>query len=191
MAKYAFQGMKENMARAMARDLEISTKTSIEMASFLKGKTTEDAKKILGKVLKKTQAIPFKRFTNGLGHKTGAMAAGRYPQKASEEFIALIEQVEANAQAKGLSSNLKITHLAAQKGANQWRGGRQRRRMFKRTSLEIVVEEMAAEKKTTKKTAAKTTEKKAAPKKTTKPKVEEKETEATQEAPEQPTEEAK
>ena len=154
---YAFKEMKENMARALFRDLDISTKVSIETANFLRGKSTEEAKKILNRVTKKKQAIPFKRFTDGVGHRAGAgLASGRFPLKASKQFIAIIEAVEANAQAKGLSSNLKIVHLAAQKGTNQYHAGRQRRRMFKRTHLEIVVEEQEKapkeiKKKTTKK----------------------------------------
>lgn len=163
---YAFKEMKENMARALFRDLDISTKASIETANFLRGRTTEEAKKILNRVIAKKQAIPFKRFTDGVGHRAGAgLAAGRFPLKACKQFIAIIEAAEANAQAKGLSSNLKIVHLAAQKGTNQYHAGRQRRRMFKRTHLEIVVEE---QEKAPKETKNKTSKKEAVPKKETK-----------------------
>lgn len=134
--------MKENMARALFKDLDISVKTSIEIANFIRGRSTEEAKKILNRVILKKQAIPYKRFTDGVGHRAGAgIGPGRFPFKASKQFIAIIETAEANAQAKGLSTNLKIVHLAAQKGTNQYHAGRQRRRMFKRTHLEIVLEE--------------------------------------------------
>lgn len=140
--KYAFQGMKENMARALSKDLGISTKVSIEIANFLRGKTSEEAKTILGRVLKKKQPIPFKRFTDGVGHRKGTgLAAGRFPEKATEAFITIIKQCEANAQAKGLSNNLRIVHLVAHKGTNMFRHGRQRRRKYKRTHLEIALEE--------------------------------------------------
>ena len=141
--KYAFQGLKENMARAISKDLGISTKVSIEIANFIRGKSTSEAKKVLERVLEKKQAIPYKRFTDGVGHRKGAnIAAGRFPQKATEAFITIIKQCEANAQAKGLSSDLRIVHLVAQKGTNMFRHGRQRRRMYKRTHLEIVLEEI-------------------------------------------------
>ena len=141
--KYAFQGLKENMARAISKDLGISTKVSIEIANFIRGKSTSEAKKVLERVLEKKQAIPYKRFTDGVGHRKGAnMASGRFPQKATEAFITIIKQCEANAQAKGLSSDLRIVHLVAQKGTNMFRHGRQRRRMYKRTHLEIVLEEI-------------------------------------------------
>jgi large subunit ribosomal protein L22 len=141
-AKYAFQGMKESMAKAMKRDVELSLKVAIEMSSFLKGRTTAEAKTILGRVLEMKQAVPFKRFKNGVGHRAGTgIAAGRYPQKGSAIFIELIESVEANAQAKGLSSNLKIIHIAPQKSSGAFHSGRQGRRKFKRSHLEIVVQE--------------------------------------------------
>jgi large subunit ribosomal protein L22 len=174
--KYAFQEMKENMARAITKDLGISTKTSIEMSNFLRGKKTDEAKAILERVLKKTQAIPFKRFTDGVGHRKGAgITSGRFPQKASEAFITLIKQCEANAQAKGLSTDLRIVHLVAQKGTNAFRNGRQRRRQYKRTHMEIVLEEVEKTKptgktkeKTETKTAKPATEKVAEPKPATK-----------------------
>ena len=141
--KYAYEEMKENMARAMGKHLDLSTKTAIEVANFLRGKTTAKAKAILARVFEYKQAVPYKRFTNGLGHKPGkGIAAGRYPQKASKHFLALIEQAEANAQAKGLSSDLMIVHLAAQKGPTTWHYGRQQRRQAKRTHIEIVVQEI-------------------------------------------------
>ncbi len=146
--KYAFQGMKENMARALSKDLGISTKVSIEIANFLRGRSSAEAKVILERVLKKKQPIPFKRFTDGVGHRKGAgLASGRFPEKASEAFLTLIKQCEANAQAKGLSSDLRIVHLVPQKGTNMFRHGRQRRRTYKRTHLEIVLEEMEPVKK--------------------------------------------
>ncbi|MCF7871812.1 50S ribosomal protein L22 [Candidatus Woesearchaeota archaeon] len=150
--KYAYKELKENMARALVKDASISTKTSIEMAKFLKGKTTEKAKTILNRVLEKKTAIPFTRFTNGLGHRAGSgIGTGRFPQKATEEFLDLIKSVEANAQAKGLSTNLKIIHLLANKASNQFHYGRQRRRKYKRTHLELVVEEQEETKQDNKK----------------------------------------
>jgi len=166
VTKYAFKDMKENMARSLSKDLGISAKASIEISNFIRGKTTQKAREILGRVLEYKQPIPFKRFTDGVGHRAGnKIGAGRYPQKAAKEFLRIIDSVEANAQAKGLSTNLLIVHVAVQRGTNQFRSGRQRRRMFKRTHLEIVVEEMEAPKKESK---SKTSAKKTVPKTETK-----------------------
>ncbi|MFA6073528.1 MAG: 50S ribosomal protein L22 [Candidatus Woesearchaeota archaeon] len=150
-SKYALQGMTESMARAMKKEAELSLKVAIEMSAFLKGRSTSEAKAILSRVLKKTQAIPYKKFNDGVGHRKGAgIAAGRYPQKGAQIFIDLIESVEANAQAKGLSSNLKIIHLAPQKTSSGFHSGRLRRRKFKRVHVEIAVQEV--DKETKKKT---------------------------------------
>lgn len=158
------------MARALARDVEISTKISIEIAKWLNGRTTAKAKTLLENVLLKTQAVPFTRFTNGVGHRKGAgIAAGRFPDKAATKFLELIKSVETNAQAKGLSSNLKIIQLLANKGSDQFRSGRQRRRSFKRTHLEIVVEEQEEKKKEDKKASKKDAQKSGQKQTTSKP----------------------
>ncbi|MBI5880864.1 50S ribosomal protein L22 [archaeon] len=114
--KYAFQGLnKELIARAVARDVEASTKQSIEICNYLRHRKLAQAKATLERVILKEQAIPFKRFMNALGHKPG-MASGRYPIKASKIFLKLLESVEANAQTKGLNtSNLEIVHICCQK----------------------------------------------------------------------------
>jgi large subunit ribosomal protein L22 len=159
--KYAFQGMKEDMARAMKRDVELSLKVAIEMSAFLKGKTTSEAKTILERVLDMKQAIPYKRFANGVGHRKGAgITVGRFPQKGSAIFIELIKSAEANAQAKGLSTDLKIIHLAPQKSSGAFHSGRQGRRKFKRSHLEIVIQEIEASKDSKKESAPKIAHKK-------------------------------
>ena len=144
--KYAFEE-QEDMAKAYGSNLGISTKVSIEIANHLRGRSTSKAKAILENVLKKKEAIPFKRFTDGVGHRKGQnIAAGRYPQKATQEFLGLIKQAEANAQNKGLGEELKIIHLAAHKAGGQRRPGRHGSREFKRTHLEIAVKEQVKQK---------------------------------------------
>ncbi len=147
--RYAYNGPEEGTAKAVLLDVPISTKVSIEIANFLKGKTTEKADKYLELVMQKKEAIPFKRFTDGVGHKRGPMDAGRYPYKASEHFLKLIRLVEANASQKGLGDELIIKHIAVQKASTPYHNGRQGRRQMKRSHIEMVVEEIkTAEKKT-------------------------------------------
>ena len=142
MKGYAFKDYDvKSMARALGLALPISFKQSVEICSFIENKNVSDAKEILQKVIEKKVAIPFKRYNWDLGHKT-KIGPGRYPEKASEEFIKLISNVEANAQFKGLnSSKLIITHISAHKAGKSWHYGRQRRRQMKRTNIELVVEE--------------------------------------------------
>ena len=140
--KYAFKNYEtEHMARAAGVALPISFKQSVEISSFIKNKSTSEAKKLLQNVTEKKIAIPFTRYNWDLGHKK-KIGPGRYPEKASKTFIKLIEDVEANAQFKGLNtSNLMIAHISAHKAGKAWHYGRKTRRKMKRTNLEIFVEE--------------------------------------------------
>ena len=140
--KYAYKNYdKGHMARAAGVALPISFKQSVEICSFIKNKNINDAKKLLQNVSEKKVAIPFTRYNSDLGHKK-KIGPGRYPEKASKTFIRLIEDVEANAQFKGLNtSNLMIAHVSAHKAGKAWHYGRQTRRKMKRTNIEIFVEE--------------------------------------------------
>ena len=142
MKGYSFKEYnKENMARALGSALPISFKQSVEICSFIKNRSAADAKKILGNVVEKKSAIPFTRFNFDLSHKK-KIGPGRYPEKASKEFIRLIEDVEANAQFKGMNtSKLVISHISAHKASKSWHYGRKTRRKMKRTRVEIIVEE--------------------------------------------------
>ena len=129
------------MAIAKGISLPISFKQSVEICRFIKDRNIDNAKEILQKVIDKKAAIPFRRYNWDLGHKK-KIGPARYPEKASKEFIKLIENVEANAQFKGLNtSNLIITHISAHKAGKAWHVGRKSRRKMKRTNVEIVVEE--------------------------------------------------
>ena len=138
--KYAYQEMKENMARATTRDVGISMKVAVEICSAVRGMQLDKAKAFLERVLDHEEAVPYKKFTNGVGHRPGKMGAGRYPLKATTELISLLESVEANAKEKSLGK-LKIVHVCAQRAGLRWHNGRQRRRRHKATHLEVVVEE--------------------------------------------------
>jgi large subunit ribosomal protein L22 len=150
---------RQSAAKAMGKDLPISPKVSIEICNFLRHKELEKAISILTRVQDKVEAIPYKRFPNGAGHKPGkSMAAGRYPIKAATEFLKLLENAKANASNQGLTGTLKITHIAAQRANEPFRNRAKERITFKRTHVEVIVTEDRSEPK----------EKKARPKKATK-----------------------
>jgi large subunit ribosomal protein L22 len=146
MKGYTFTNYsKEHMARAIGMSLPISFKQSVEICRYIKNKDVSEAKKILQDTIEKKIAIPFKRYNWDLGHKKKTGPA-RYPKNASKEIIKLIENVEANAQFKGLNtSNLIIAHVNAHKSGKAWHFGRKTRRRMKRTNIEIIVEERVKE----------------------------------------------
>lgn len=135
--KYTFKE-QEGAARASVQSLSISTKASVEICNFLRKKPLNKAISILERVVVKKQAIPYKRFTDGAGHKPG-IGPGKYPIKAGQAFIALLKEAQSNASDKGLSEHLLIESILAQKGTSMWKYGRQRRRKAKRTHLQIQV----------------------------------------------------
>jgi large subunit ribosomal protein L22 len=143
--KYAFKSDKENVVKVVGRDLGISTRNAIEICSYIKGMEVKKARDLLEKVMKQERAIPFKRFTEGAGHKKG-MGSAKYPLRASQQFLFLLKAIEANAQNKGLSSELRIIHACSQKAAEPLHYGRKRRIKMKRTHVEIAAEEMEGKK---------------------------------------------
>ncbi|MBW2991679.1 50S ribosomal protein L22 [Candidatus Woesearchaeota archaeon] len=149
MAQYKYATKtenEENIAKTVGRDIGISAKQTIEVCNFIRKKNVDDAKKILEDVIAKKMVVPFKRFTEGAGHKKGA-GAGKYPVRCCREILRLLNQAAANASFKGLNpSNMVIKALVPQKAAKRWHYGRKRRRKMKRTNLEIVLEEIEVRK---------------------------------------------
>lgn len=128
----------EHFAVARALNLPVSTKTSVEVASFIRGKEVKKVKRYLQEVLEHKKSIPFKRYRRDVGHKPGQVAAGRFPEKAIGYYMKLINNAEANAENKGLDvENLIVSEVKANKGPGQYHYGRKRSRKMKNTHLFI------------------------------------------------------
>ena len=148
MSPYKYSArVNEHRARAAGLLMPISLKKSIEICNLIRGEKLEKARETLNEIIGMKKPVPFKRFTEGAGHKHG-IGPGKYPVKACREILKLINLVEANAQHKGLdASSLEIVHICAKKGPKSWHYGRQTRIAMKRTNVEIVVEEKELKKK--------------------------------------------
>ena len=134
----------EHMAKAIGRDMPISTKMAIEICNFIRNKELQEAKAFLAEVKEGKKPVPLKRFNSNVGHKKGKLAAGRFPKKASTHILKLLESAEANAQSKGLNTgSLAISWLVPNRASTPMRYGRQRSRESKATHIEVVVEEIA------------------------------------------------
>ncbi|NTV24255.1 MAG: 50S ribosomal protein L22 [Nanoarchaeota archaeon] len=141
MVNYSFNSFGEDMARAYGRDLSISTKKSVEICKAIRGKSVENAKIYLQNVADIKAAVPMTKFHRDCAHRTG-IGPGRYPVKAAEGILLILESAEQNAKSKGFSTkDLFIIHVCAHKASSPWHMGRQRRRHMKRTHIEIVVQE--------------------------------------------------
>ncbi|HLD02907.1 MAG TPA: 50S ribosomal protein L22 [Candidatus Nanoarchaeia archaeon] len=125
------------------RNLSISLKTSVEVARFIRGKSIDEARKLLQQVAKKKIAVPYLRYKLDIGHRPGKMGPGRYPVKVSKEFITLLDSLEANAQVKGLNtSSLVIKRAIPNYAPIPYKGGRFRGRKTRRSHIQLVAEEM-------------------------------------------------
>ena len=117
--KYAFQNYdRTRHVRASLREKTISHKHAREIAVKIKGMSIETARDYLQDVIKLKRAVPFRRYNNEVGHKsdTGVMS-GRYPQKAATEFVKLIDNLESNAEYRGMDlDRLKIINATVHKG---------------------------------------------------------------------------
>ncbi len=143
---YAFQKFGSDCAKAYGRDLGISTKASINVCKALRGLSVEKAVAYLDNVIALKVPIAYTRFTDGVGHRKGNFAAGRFPVKAAKAIKEIILSASANAAHQGLGDDLKIVHLCAHKASTPFHQGRQRRRAMKRTHIEVVVQEQEVKK---------------------------------------------
>ncbi|MGV8141617.1 MAG: 50S ribosomal protein L22 [Candidatus Woesearchaeota archaeon] len=156
MAKhnYAYQKSEEGTVKAVGRNLNISPKQGIEICKYIRGRPLNQAKVLLQQAIEEKKAIPFTRFTNGLGHKPG-ISAGRYNPKACAQILKIIKSAEGNAKNKGYNSaDLKVVHLSMQIGTKNWHYGRQKRSIFKNSNIEVVLQEIKGISKAEKKPKA-------------------------------------
>ena len=116
---YAFQNFDATKhVRAAIREKTISHKHAREIATAMKGLSLEKARDYLLDVTNFKRSIPFGRYKNQVGHKSdpGTMS-GRYPQKAATEILKLLDNLESNAEYKGMDMDrLKIINATSQKG---------------------------------------------------------------------------
>lgn len=118
--KYSIKGLDpDKTAKASGRELAIKPKAAREICDYLKGMNLQKAKRVLEDVIELKKPIPYKRHNEKLPHRKGlnGFDAGRFPKKAAEEILKILESVEANAEFKGLyADRLKISHMASQRG---------------------------------------------------------------------------
>jgi large subunit ribosomal protein L22 len=139
----------EKTAKASGRELKISHKAAREVCKAIKGMMLNDAKQYLRDVAAKKKAIPYTRYNKKLPHRHGLIKtfAGRYPIKASQQILDVLESAQSNAENKGLDvDRLRIMHAAAYQGIKLKRytpraHGRASPKYDTTTHVEIVLDE--------------------------------------------------
>jgi large subunit ribosomal protein L22 len=115
---YSVEADPETTAKAMLRDRPISVKHSKAIARAIKGMTVAEAEEYLEAVIDGEQSVPFKQHNSGMGHRSDidGWDAGRYPEKASNDFLKLLENGRNNANEQGFDGErMEIMHVAAHK----------------------------------------------------------------------------
>jgi ribosomal protein L22 len=125
---------KKTEAVVKGYNIPISTKKAAGICKFIKGKMVNKAIRDLENVLKLKKVVPMK---GEYAHRKGkGISSGKYPQRASKNFIVLLKSLAAN------SSDINepvIVSAVANIGVRPFgRGGRTRK---KRTHLEIIERE--------------------------------------------------
>jgi large subunit ribosomal protein L22 len=118
---YAFQNYdKTKQVRASIREKDISHKHSREIAVAIKGMSIEKAREFLESVIERKLAVPYRRYNMEVAHRSNirdGFFAGRFPQKAAHEFLKLLDNLESNAEYKGMDlDRLRIVNAAVHKG---------------------------------------------------------------------------
>jgi len=150
---YSVDADPDETAKAMLRERQMSHKHSKEIAREIKGMTASEAVEYLEAVRDGEQSVPFRSHNSGTGHRKDidGWDAGRYPEKASEAFLDLLENAVGNADHQGFDGDaMRIMHVAAHKVGEQQ--GR-RPRAFGRASpfntpqvdVELILEEPGTE----------------------------------------------
>ncbi len=116
--------INKHEAKVYGRNLPISLKYSKEIGKFIRHKPIENAINDLELVLKKKKVVPMR---GELPHKRGkGIMSGKYPIKASQNFIKLLKSLNGNATMNGLElEKTKIIEVICNKAPDQMhKGGR-------------------------------------------------------------------
>jgi len=116
---YAYHAEDETkIARAMGYEMPISFKHAVEICNAIRGKKIEDAIDYLEEVAEMKRVVPFRNHKKKVAHKRiDGWYAGRYPQKAAKHILKVLQNLDANAEYKGLDrEDLVIVHAQAKKG---------------------------------------------------------------------------
>jgi len=117
MPKYAAEPQDAVKAvKARGSNLRVHFKNTRETAGAIRGLTLKRARRYLEDCLAHKDAIPFRRFTGGVGRKAQAVkhkaTQARYPEKSIRFLLDLLQNAESNADIQGLEADtLYVSHI--------------------------------------------------------------------------------
>jgi len=118
--RYAFVGYNPAVhIRASAREVDVSPKSAREVCQAIVGMTIPKARLFLEEVIALKRPVAFRRFKLKSGHRSELQGfpAGGYPTKAAQEVLKALQNLQNNAEFKGLNADkVKVIHAAAHSG---------------------------------------------------------------------------
>ncbi len=118
--RYSFQSYDPLLhTRASGREVDVSAKATREVCQAINGKLLKDAKDYLKNVQLKKMSVPFRRYKKKGAHRSEFQGfhTGAYPVKAAQKVLDVLNNLEANADFKGLDrERLKIIYAVAHRG---------------------------------------------------------------------------
>ncbi|MBI4214733.1 50S ribosomal protein L22 [archaeon] len=133
---------EKNIAKAYAKDVNVSYKHCNELCYAIKGMKVKKAEKFLEDVSSHKVFLPMRRYKKKIGHKAGGKI-GQYPEKAVNVVQKLLGSAVANAEFRGLNEEkLHVWHATAYKAAVVPRGkprGRWKAHNIELTNIEMIL----------------------------------------------------
>ncbi|CRG95221.1 60S ribosomal protein L17, putative [Plasmodium gallinaceum] len=128
MVKYAKKLRDQGKcARGAGIDLRVHFKNTYETARAIRRMKLLEAKKYLNDVIEKKRCVPFRKYNGGVGRTNQAKefnhTQGRWPVKSCKFLLNVLDNVQANAEARNLEiGKLRLIHVMV----NKARPGRRR-----------------------------------------------------------------
>jgi len=106
--------------------LRVHFKNTRETAMAIKGMKLLKAQKYLQDVIDQKQCVPFRRFNGGVGRcaqaKAFGLSQGRWPEKSCKFVLGLLQNVQSNAEHKGLDlEECVVKHVQVNQAPKQRR----------------------------------------------------------------------
>ncbi|KAI8829991.1 ribosomal protein L22/L17 [Chytriomyces cf. hyalinus JEL632] len=125
-ARYAHTETSAKSVKSRGSYLRVHFKNTREAAQAIKGLNLKKAVDYLEAVKDHKRAIPFRRFSGGVGRtaqaKVFGVTQGRWPIKSAEFLLGLLKNAESNAEVKGLEiENLVVRHIQVNQAPPQRR----------------------------------------------------------------------
>jgi len=133
--KISIKKIKKDTASVNISGSPVSTKYAIAICKFLKWKKISVAIKDMEEVSVLRKAVP---MTGEYAHRKGKMMSGKFPVRASKEFLVMLKSLLGNANQNNIEEPIIIEAIANKGPTTYGRGGRVQK---KRSNIKLVCTE--------------------------------------------------